>query len=116
MIDAAPPFFELAPAEVADLLTRGAVDLLDVREPYERAAGYIPSSRHVELSQLAAAARSLDPARPVVCQCRVGARSAMATQALRRAGYEAYNLGGGILGWAAAGLPLEPEGAYVADH
>ena len=116
MIEAAPPFFDLAPEEVAKLLARGAVDLIDVREPYERAAGYIPSSRHIELAGLAVAARSFDQARPLVLQCRVGGRSAMATQALRRAGYEAYNLGGGILGWAEAGLPLEPEDAYVANH
>jgi hydroxyacylglutathione hydrolase/adenylyltransferase/sulfurtransferase len=35
-------------------------------------------------------------------------------EAFRRAGYEAYNLGGGLIAWDAQGLPLEPEDGYVA--
>ena len=30
-------------------------------------------------------------------------------QAFRAAGYDAYNMDGGIEAWAEAGLPLEPE-------
>ena len=32
------------------------------------------------------------------------------------AGYDAYNMTGGIQAWAEAGLPLEPEDGRVADH
>lgn len=110
------PSASLTPEQVSALLGEHAVELIDVREPYERAAGYIPGSRHVELGQLDEAAASLDEGRKVVFVCRVGARSAFATQAFRQAGYDAYNLDGGILAWAQQGLPLEPEGAYVADH
>jgi len=52
----------------------------------------------------------------VVFQCRVGNRSAFATEAFRNAGYDAYNLAGGIEAWREAGLPLEPEDATVAPH
>ena len=110
------PSANLSPNEVSLLVAAGDADLIDVREPYERAAGYIPGSRHVELSRLEEAAASLDQGRKVVFVCRVGGRSAFATQAFRQAGYDAYNLDGGILAWAHHGLPLEPEGAYVADH
>ena len=85
-----------------------------MREPYERAAGYIEGSRHVELAELTEAA--VDRARPVVFVCRVGGRSGFATQAFRRAGYAAYNLDGGIVEWVKRGLPLAPDGGYVADH
>ena len=34
----------------------------------------------------------------------------------QRAGYEAYNMTGGLLEWDAQGLPLEPDGGSVADH
>ena len=51
----------------------------------------------------------------MVFYCRSGARSAMATEAFRGAGFDAYNLTGGLLEWDAAGLPLEPDGGYVAD-
>ena len=40
----------------------------------------------------------------------------MATQAFRTAGYDAYNMSGGITAWAQRGLPLEPEGGTVAEH
>jgi rhodanese-related sulfurtransferase len=104
---------ELTPHEAAERLTAGQADLIDVREPYEFEAGHIEGARHVPLLDLAEFAESLDPDRPVVFVCRVGGRSAMATQAFRSAGYDAYNLAGGVLAWERSGLPF--TGA-VADH
>ena len=66
------------------------------------------------LTELAAQAESIDRDRPVVFYCRSGSRSAMATQAFRGAGYDAHNMEGGLLDWAAAGLPLEPDDGHVA--
>jgi rhodanese-related sulfurtransferase len=108
--------FELPPARVAELLREGHVQLVDVRETYEREAGHVAGSRHVPLADLTAAAPTIDAARPVVFVCRVGARSSMAAWSFARAGYDAHNLQGGMIGWAAAGLPLVPEGGRVADH
>ena len=39
----------------------------------------------------------------------------MAAAALAEAGYDAVKLSEGIVGWDEAGLPLEPEGGYVAE-
>jgi rhodanese-related sulfurtransferase len=51
----------------------------------------------------------------VVFYCRTGNRSSMAVDAFREAGYEAYNLAGGIEAWNAEGGQLEPDdGAVVA--
>jgi rhodanese-related sulfurtransferase len=50
-----------------------------------------------------------------VFYCRIGGRSAMATEAFAQAGYDAHNMAGGMLAWAAAGLPMTPEGGVVAD-
>ena len=52
----------------------------------------------------------------MVFYCRVGGRSAMAANAFRRAGYDAYTMTGGLVEWDAQGLPLEPDGGHVADH
>jgi rhodanese-related sulfurtransferase len=52
----------------------------------------------------------------VIFQCRLGTRSALATEAFRAVGFDAYNMRGGIQAWAEEGLPLEPEGATVAEH
>jgi rhodanese-related sulfurtransferase len=112
----AQPAFDLAPERVSELLEAGEVELIDVREPHERRAGFIGGSRHVPLAELSAVSESLDRDRPLVFQCRVGARSGMAAHAFRRAGYDAYNLRGGIAAWAERGLPLEPQGGFVADH
>ena len=107
---------ELSPRQVAGLLARGEVQLIDVREQYEWEAGRIEGARHVELERLSSQATSIERERPVVFQCRLGARSAMATAAFRSAGWDAYNLTGGIQAWVDDGLPLVPEGGHVADH
>lgn len=106
---------EVSPQRAAEMLRDGA-QLIDVREPYEWEAGRIPGARHVELERLASQAPTIDRDRPVVFQCRLGARSAMATQAFRAAGYDAWSMAGGIEEWHRLGLPLEPADGYVADH
>ena len=105
------------PAAVADWLGREpSLQLVDVREGYEREAGHIEGTRHIELVKLAAEAAALDKQRPVVFYCRSGERSQMAVEAFRASGWDAYAMSGGLLAWAEAGLPLEPEGAEVAQH
>lgn len=89
------------------------VQLVDVRETYEFEAGRIEGAHHLELSRLADEAGSLEADRPLVFYCRVGARSAMATQAFRASGYDAHNLAGGLVAWASSGLPFEGR---VAEH
>ena len=105
--------FELSPARAAELLAADEAELIDVREGYEREAGHISGSLHMELTALADAAADLPTDRALVFQCRVGARSAMAAFAFRRAGFDAHNLEGGIVAWAACGLPIEGR---IADH
>ena len=105
---------DYSPREVSELLQRGEIQLIDVREPYEHEAGRIGGDRLVVLSELAAQADTIDRDRPVVFYCRSGSRSAMATEAFRGAGYDAHNMEGGLLDWAAAGLPLEPDDGHVA--
>jgi hydroxyacylglutathione hydrolase/adenylyltransferase/sulfurtransferase len=109
------PDVEISAQRGAEMLAEGA-QMIDVREPYEREAGYIAGTRHIELERLASQADTIDRERPVIFQCRLGARSAMAAQAFRAAGYDAYTLGGGLAAWVDAGLPIEPEGGYVAEH
>jgi len=108
---------EVDPAQVAEWLEREpAPQVIDVREPRERDAGHIDGTRHIALGRLSGEAASVERGRPVVFYCRVGARSEMAAQAFRAAGYEAYSMTGGLVRWAHEGRPLSPEGATVADH
>jgi rhodanese-related sulfurtransferase len=105
---------DYTPRDVARLLEEGEIQLIDVREPYEHEAGRIAGGRLIGLTELAAAAQTIDPDRPVVFYCRSGSRSAMATEAFRGAGYDAHNMAGGLQDWAAEGLPLEPGDGHVA--
>ncbi|HVC85209.1 MAG TPA: rhodanese-like domain-containing protein [Solirubrobacteraceae bacterium] len=103
-------------AERAAALLAGGATVIDVRETYERDAGFIEGTRHIELERLASKAGEIDRTEPVVFLCRLGMRSAMAASAFRGAGYDAYTLTGGIQAWVEAGLPIAPAGGYVADH
>ena len=116
MASFADPEHELTPERVKEMLDAGEIELVDVREQYEWDAGRIAGARHIELERLAARAEELPRDRPLVFQCRLGARSAMATQAFRASGWDAYNLTGGITAWVDKGLPIEPDGGKVADH
>jgi rhodanese-related sulfurtransferase len=100
--------------EVKRLIEDGA-QLVDVRAEHEWEAGRIAGATHLPLAELPERASEIDPDRPVVLYCRGGTRSTMATQALLDAGYQAVKLEEGIVGWDEAGLPLEPEGGYVAE-
>ncbi len=105
---------DYTPQQVAELLTAGDIQLIDVRQAEEHAAGRIAGDRLIELAQLATHVDTIDRDRPVVFYCRSGSRSAMATEAFRGAGFDAHNMLGGLLEWAAADLPLDPPSGYVA--
>lgn len=106
----------VAPERAAELHASGEIELIDVRETYEREAGHIAGTRHVPFAALSEQADTVDRARPVVFYCRSGGRSAVATQAFRASGYDAHNMTGGLLAWVESGLPIAPEGGSVADH
>jgi rhodanese-related sulfurtransferase len=104
---------DLAPERVADMKD---AQLVDVRTPAEYDTSHVEGARHIPLDQLQDAAGNLDRDRPVVFYCRSGDRSAMAVDAFRASGWDAYAMSGGLVAWAQEGLPLEPEGAEVAHH
>jgi rhodanese-related sulfurtransferase len=107
---------DYTPQQLQERLTRGAVQLIDVRQRYEHDAGRIAGDQLIELADLQAQAGSIATDRPVVVYCLSGGRSAWASTALRASGFDAHNLAGGILAWVAAGLPIEPPDGRVIDH
>ena len=76
----------------------------DVREVNEYEEGHAGGSVLHPLSTLLASDVAADG--PVHVICRSGNRSGTATRALRAAGVDAYNVEGGMLAWAATGLPV----------
>jgi rhodanese-related sulfurtransferase len=83
------------------------LQLVDVRNPGELAAGVLPGARHVPLAALIERTGELDPAAPTVVYCASGYRSSIAASALRASGIAVVaDLLGGFNAWSAAGLPL----------
>ncbi|MFL4495192.1 rhodanese-like domain-containing protein [Streptomyces sp. VTCC 41912] len=79
---------------LADLLERlpldpaDGVQLIDVRNPAEYAAGALPGARNIPLAALLDRIGELDPARPVVLYCRSGNRSVIAAALLEARGFD----------------------------
>jgi rhodanese-related sulfurtransferase len=98
----------VSPQQAQELVDGGA-QLVDVRGDDEHEAGHIPGDRHIRFDRLKDEAATLEQGRPVVLYCRGGDRSEPAADALRSAGYDAYNIAGGALAWREHGLPFDGE-------
>jgi rhodanese-related sulfurtransferase len=103
---------DYTPQQVAELIADGGIQLIDVRQQHEHDAGHIAGSRLIELPSQA---QTIERDVPVIFYCRSGGRSAMATDALAQAGYDAHNMAGGMLEWYGTELPMEPADGFVAE-
>jgi rhodanese-related sulfurtransferase len=82
------------------------VTVLDVREPVEWHHGRIEGSLHVPMAQIPARTGELPHEGQLLVVCKVGGRSAHVTAFLRRNGFDAVNLDGGLIEWVSAGRVL----------
>ncbi len=110
------PGLDVTIDQIIDDAAQGRFVLVDVREPHEWEAGRIEGASHVPMDQLGPQLERFDRDVTIVFQCLVGGRSAMAAEAFRAQGFDAWSLAGGIQEWAARGLPLTPDDGYVAGH
>ena len=86
---------------------QGEVIVLDVRTDVEFAQGSIKGAKHMPLHMLPLVTDQMESEKPTVVICRSGARSAQACAFLSSKGFtNVYNLRGGVMGWAQAGLAL----------
>ncbi len=105
----------LTAQQASDLIQRGNVDVVDVREPHEWAAGHIAGSRLVPLGTFRASPKSALPRDGVVFVCAAGMRSQTAARIAVSSGLtQVYNLTGGTRSWTAAGFPLVLDDISVA--
>jgi molybdopterin/thiamine biosynthesis adenylyltransferase/rhodanese-related sulfurtransferase len=80
---------------------REAIQLIDVREPFEVEIARIDGAKLIPLGQLANRLHELKQNGQTVVHCHTGMRSAQAVQMLRQTGFtNVYNLEGGIDAWA----------------
>ena len=86
--------FDRRAAELAEL------QLVDVRNPGEVAAGTIPNAIAIPVGQLPSRLSELDPAKPTVVYCAGGYRSSVAASLLRQNGFiDVSDILGGFGAW-----------------
>jgi rhodanese-related sulfurtransferase len=96
-------------SEFSSKVTEAGVITLDVRTPGEFNEGHIEGALLVDFesgnfeNEIAA----LDKTKTYAVYCRSGSRSGQAVKIMSDAGFtNIYNLNGGVIDWANAGLPL----------
>lgn len=102
----------VGPSEATQLSNRENAVFLDIREDREYQGGHIPEAVHIPLSKLSSRVSELDKhkQKPIVAYCRSGNRSTAAGGILKKSGFESvYNLGGGIMAWEKANLPVSTK-------
>ncbi len=100
---------DLSVSEFTGKVAEQGVVTLDVRTPGEFNEGHIEGSQLIDFqsgnfeNEIAA----LDKSKTYAVYCRSGNRSGQAVKVMREAGFNnLYNLNGGVIDWANAGLPL----------
>jgi rhodanese-related sulfurtransferase len=86
--------------EVEHLLNEGEkLDIIDVREVDEVAAGKIPGAVNIPLGLIEFRMHELDKSKEYIMVCRSGGRSGQASQFLEYQGFKIINMTGGMLSW-----------------
>ena len=100
---------DLGVKEFSAKVAEAGVITLDVRTPGEFMSGFIQGARNIDFqsgnfeNEIAA----LDKNATYAVYCRSGNRSGQAVKVMHDAGFHnVYNLNGGVIDWANAGLPL----------
>jgi len=82
--------------------------LLDVREPWEYAAGHVPGACLIPLGELERRVSEVPRDRPVLAICHSGQRSLAAAGYLLQLGYpRVENVEGGTAAWIERGYPVD---------
>lgn len=101
---------ELTPAGLTGLINRESPLLIDLSSMADFEKRHVPGAKHVAMSQFDPEKKDLANARemPVVVMDKDGrGNSLKAAQRLVKAGFgKVYILGGGVLAWQAAQLPM----------
>jgi rhodanese-related sulfurtransferase len=101
---------EIGVDELADLVQKGSVRILDVREDWEFRRGRVPGAISVPLGRLTAQVAGLPRDKRYAVICEHGNRSLAATDYLLGQGFEgAVSVRGGTTAWARTQRQLERD-------
>jgi rhodanese-related sulfurtransferase len=91
-------------------IAQNNIQVLDVRTPNEYQSGHLKNALLADWNndtEFKQRVKALDKSKPVYTYCLSGGRSSAATQYLKKNGYKAYNLSGGISAWKRERKPME---------
>ena len=100
---------DLSVSEFSNKVTEAGIITLDVRTPGEFNEGHIDGALLIDFQSgnFENEIASLDKSKTYAVYCRSGSRSGEAVKVMSDAGFtNLYNLNGGVIDWANAGLPL----------
>ncbi|MEY3250945.1 MAG: hypothetical protein RLZZ27_1053 [Actinomycetota bacterium] len=100
---------DLSVTDFSSKVAEAGVITLDVRTPGEFAEGHIEGAQLIDFQSgnFENEISSLDKNATYAVYCRSGNRSGQAVKVMHDAGFHnVYNLNGGVVDWASAGLPL----------
>ena len=102
-------FGDISPADATKLMNHEETLMVDIRTTSENREGHILNSKHIPTAELQKRMKELEKYKQahVIAYCRSGNRSVAACKILKQQGFEhVYNLGGGIMAWESANLPV----------
>ena len=93
----------ITPEELKQKLEKGEkLEMVDVREDEEVAAGIIPDARHIKMGEIPVNLDYFDKDKEYIFICRSGRRSENVCHYLNEQGYKVRNMVGGMLEWTGA--------------
>lgn len=108
------PTVELPLLDVDELREQlDALEVLDVREPFEFRHGHIPGARLLPSGEAWSRLEELPAGRVIAVVCGDQTRSAAVASMLQRAGRDVHLVMGGMVDWLERGYPVEREPARV---
>jgi rhodanese-related sulfurtransferase len=100
---------DLSVSEFSSKVAEAGIITLDVRTPGEFNEGHIEGAKLIDFQSgnFESEIATLDKSKTYAVYCRSGSRSGQAVKIMSDAGFtNIYNLDGGVIDWASAGLPL----------
>jgi rhodanese-related sulfurtransferase len=100
---------DLSVSEFSSKVAEAGIITLDVRTPGEFSEGHIEGAQLIDFQSgnFESEIATLDKSKTYAVYCRSGSRSGQAVKIMSDAGFtNLYNLNGGVIDWANAGLPL----------
>ncbi len=107
--DPREPFTRIDVGEAKEMIRRGSVTVVDVREPHEYETGHVPGAKLIPVASVMERKDELPTEGEIIFICAHGQRSALAAEMAAAIGVTLplYNLEGGTIAWIEAGEPVD---------